>query len=152
VPDDLDRFITKALRKNQKERYQTAGQLARDLRGLKQKLQVDSGLNQWLKTVPSRKDGVPILPHAPVNTRSGTHRIPLGKGTATDTITIESHPTSSAEYLISEIKHHKRGVLLAAAALIIASIVIGYFYAARNRIAAASEPIDSVAVLPFVNV
>src|SRR5215813_1408716 len=30
VPDDLDRFVTKALRKNQKERYQTAGQLARD--------------------------------------------------------------------------------------------------------------------------
>jgi hypothetical protein len=25
VPEELDRFVTRALRKNQKERYQTAG-------------------------------------------------------------------------------------------------------------------------------
>src|SRR5688572_12668304 len=53
VPDELDRFVTKSLRKNQKERYQTAGQLARDLKHFKQGLQRDSGLNEWLKTVPS---------------------------------------------------------------------------------------------------
>src|SRR5215813_11644087 len=152
VPDDLDRFVTKALRKNQKERYQTAGQLARDLKSLKQKLQVDSGLNQWLKTVPSRKGDVQIPPLAPVNTRSGTHRIPLGKGSATETTTIESHPTSSAEYLVSEITLHKRGVMLTAAALLIAVVVAGYLYVTRSRFATAAEPIDSVAVLPFVNV
>src|SRR5215813_13596656 len=152
VPDDLDRFVTKALRKNQKERYQTAGQLARDLKNLKQKLQVDSGLNEWLKTVPSRKGDVQIPPLAPVNTRSGTHRIPLGKGSATETTTIESHPTSSAEYLVSEITLHKRGVMLTAAALLIAVVVAGYLYVTRSRFATAAEPIDSVAVLPFVNV
>src|SRR5215813_8044983 len=151
VPDDLDRFVAKALRKNQKERYQTAGQLARDLKSLKQKLQVDSGLNQWLKTVPSRKDGAPLSRLTPLITRSGTHRIPLGKGSATETTTIESHPTSSAEYLVSEIKLHKRGVMLAAAALLIAVVVAGYLYVTRSRFAAAGEPIDSVAVLPFVN-
>ena len=152
VPDDLDRFVTKALRKNQKERYQTAGQLARDLKSLKQRLQVDPTSKDWLKTVPSRKEDVQIPPLAPVNTHSGAHRIPIEEGTATDTITIESHPTSSAEYLVSEIKLHKRGVMLAAAALLIAVVVAGYLYITRSRLAAASEPIDSVAVLPFVNV
>ena len=49
VPEELDRFVTKALRKNQKERYQTAGQLARDLKNLKQELQQDSRLKEWLK-------------------------------------------------------------------------------------------------------
>src|SRR5215813_4053971 len=152
VPDDLDRFVTKALRKNQKERYQTAGQLARDLKSLKQKLQVDPTSQGWLKTVPSSKEDVQILPHAPVNTRSGTHRIPLGKGSATETTTIESHPTSSAEYFVREIKQHKRSVVFAVVALMIVLVVSGSFYVRRSRLAAASEPIDSVAVLPFVNV
>jgi TolB-like protein len=58
----------------------------------------------------------------------------------------------SAEYLVHEIKRHKLGALLAAAALMIAVIIVGYFYVVRNRIPAASEPIDSIAVLPFVNV
>src|SRR5205814_10083952 len=51
VPEELDRFVKKALRKNQNERYQAADQLARDLKGLKQKLQRDSRLNDWLKIV-----------------------------------------------------------------------------------------------------
>src|SRR5205814_6599908 len=41
---------------------------------------------------------------------------------------------------------------LVVAAVVMAVIVAGYFYLARNRAAAAGEPIDSVAVLPFVNV
>src|SRR5262245_4951877 len=152
VPDDLDRFVTKALRKNPKERYQTAGQLARDLKSLKQKLQVDPTSKDWLKRVPSRKEDVQIPPLAPVNTRSGAHRIPLGKGSATETTTIESHPTSSAEYFVREIKQHKRAVFFAVVALMIVLVVGGSFYVRRIRLAAASEPIDSIAVMPFVNV
>jgi eukaryotic-like serine/threonine-protein kinase len=144
VPDDLDRFVTKALRKNQKERYQTAGQLARDLRGLKQTLQLDSRVSEWLKTVPSKKDGMKMPPLAPATTVNGAQ--------ATDTLPLQSHPTSSAEYLVSEVRRHKRGVMLAAAALLIAVVVAGYLYVSRSRLAAASEPIDSIAVLPFVNV
>jgi eukaryotic-like serine/threonine-protein kinase len=143
VPDDLDRFVTKALRKNQKERYQTAGQLARDLRGLKQTLQLDSRVSEWLKTVPSKKDGMKMPPLAPATTVNGAQ--------ATDTLPLQSHPTSSAEYLVSEVRRHKRGVMLAAAALLIAVVVAGYLYVSRSRLAATGEPIDSVAVLPFVN-
>ena len=150
IPEELDQLVTKALCKNQKQRYQTAGQIARDLKTLKQKLQLDSGSNHWLKTVPSRKSGAQVRPLAPVNTRSGAPRMPLEKETATETITIVSHPTSSAEYLVREIRQRKRAVFLSVAALI--TVVIGYMYVARNRLVVASEPIDSVAVLPFANV
>jgi serine/threonine protein kinase len=54
VPDELDQFVTKALHKNQRERYQSAGRLARDLRTLKHRLQRDSSLMAWLNTVPSQ--------------------------------------------------------------------------------------------------
>ncbi len=59
-----------------------------------------------------------------------------------------ARPTSSAGYLVNEIKLHKRGAVLAAAAVVVAVAAVAYFfYAARGGVA-----IDSVAVLPFVNV
>src|SRR3989442_283109 len=51
---------------------------------------------------------------------------------------------SSAEYLVSEIRSHKRAVLVALAILVIASVGLVYF-------ASPGKAIDSVAVLPFVN-
>ena len=74
VPEELDRFVTKALRKNPKDRYQTAGHLASELKGLKQRLQLDSRSNELLKTVPSSKDGLQSLSLTPLAMSSGTHR------------------------------------------------------------------------------
>ena len=123
VPEDLDRFVTKALRKNRKERYQTADQLARDLRGLKQKLQLDSRGNEWLKAVPSKKDGVKLPPLASVTTVSGAH--------AAETSTLLSHPTSSAEYLVREIKTHRTLAFVALVVVVCSAIGLTYFF--RNR-------------------
>src|SRR5262249_29716641 len=140
------------LQKNQKDRYQTAGELARDLKNLKQKLQRDSALNNWLKTIPSKAVGAKLASPIPLAAVSGAHRVPLEERPAAETAPVESHPTSSAENLVSEIKLHKRGAMLAAAALLIAVVVAGYLYVSRSRFTVASEPIDSIAVLPFVNV
>ena len=123
VPEELDRFVAKALRKNQKERYQTADQLARDLKGLKQKLQLDSHLNEWLKTVPSKKDGPPMPPLMPSATVSGTH--------LADTSPLQSHPTSSAEYFVREIKTHRTLAFSALAVVLCSAIGLSYFF--RNR-------------------
>jgi serine/threonine protein kinase/Flp pilus assembly protein TadD len=60
-----------------------------------------------------------------------------GKVTAT-------RQASSAEYLVSEIKRHKRGALLVLAFLAITATSIAYF-------TSGGKPIDSVAILPFVN-
>src|SRR5437660_6313934 len=153
VPPELDRIISKALRKNQKERYQTANQLAHDLKNLKRELEVEARLKGSLEAIPSSKERT--------TTSAGQTRAQassLATAFATDTVALQSgetgaHLTSSAEYLVSEIKRHKRGFLIAAATLTIAVVAVGYFYfAARSRFAASSEVIDSVAVLPFVNV
>jgi serine/threonine protein kinase len=120
---ELDRFVTKALQKNRKERYQTAGQLAHDLKGLKQKLQRDSSGNEWLKTVPSKKDGVRVPRLAPAATVSGAFTV--------ETSPLESHPTSSAEYPVSEIKTHRTLVFAALAVVVLSAIGLTYFF--RNR-------------------
>ena len=58
-----------------------------------------------------------------------------------------SHRTSSAEVIISEIKRHKRGSALAAAAVLVAVAALAFrFYSTTG-----GEAIDSVAILPFVN-
>lgn len=131
VPDELDRFVTKALHKNQKERYQTAGQLARDLKHFKQKLQRDSGLNEWLKTVPIRKGGSQRPPLAPLAPVSGAHPVPFETRVAAETTPLQSHSTSSAEYLVREIKTHR--TLLLAALLVILGGAIVLTYLLRNR-------------------
>lgn len=151
VPDELDRFVTKALRKNQKERYQTADQLARDLRSLKQKLQLDSPLNDWLKIIPSRKGGA-MPPRAPLEAVSGAHPVALDTRDVVETLPIQSHPTSSAEFLVSRVGRHKHVFLLAAATLVIAVTVGAYFLAATHSNRATTNEIESVAVLPFTNV
>jgi serine/threonine-protein kinase len=138
VPLELDRIVTKSLRKIKKERYQTARELARDLKKLKQDLQVEVRLKGSLEAVPGSKA------KAQASSRA--------MAVATETIALQSHPTSSAEYLVSEIKRHKRGVAITAAAAVIAMAAVAYVYFNRNhsRIPA-DETIDSIAVLPLVN-
>lgn len=145
VPEDLNRFVTKALRKNRKERYQTADQLARDLRGLKQKLQLDSRGNEWLKTVPSKKDGVELPPLAPVATVSGAH--------AAETSPLQSHQTSSAEYLVGKIKTHRTLAFAALAVLVCSAIGMTYFFRMRttSNFSSKSATLISAAASPTPN-
>src|SRR5439155_17326654 len=54
---------------------------------------------------------------------------------------------SSAEYLVSEIKRHERGVAVILGSLVLALAGVIYLvYSART-----AGPIDSIAVLPLVN-
>ena len=143
VPAELDRIVTRALRKNQKERYQTAMQLARELKNLKRELQVEARLKGIVDVVPSRTTGA---------------QSPLANRSATGTVTLQSQrtftrSTSSAEYLFNQIKRYKRSALLAGAAVTVAVAAVGYVYFTRGKSPVAiDEAIDSVAVLPFVNV
>ena len=53
VPAELERIVRKALRKDARERYQAAGDLALDLKGLRQELEVEARLKH-LGTAPTR--------------------------------------------------------------------------------------------------
>ncbi|HVF87502.1 MAG TPA: tetratricopeptide repeat protein, partial [Pyrinomonadaceae bacterium] len=62
-------------------------------------------------------------------------------------VTSGRHTTSSAEYVVGEVRKHKFVALGVLAALVVALAVAGYF----RFFAARSAALDSVAVLPFQN-
>ena len=139
VSPELDRIVTRTLRKKVRERYQTASDLAHDLKSLKQELQLEARLKGFVEAVPSIKQGrsVPAF--------------------ATETVTQQSpktspHPRSSAGYLVKHIRGHKRAMALVAIAIVIAVMSVYLYTSRKTTIASTNEAIDSVAVLPFVNV
>jgi eukaryotic-like serine/threonine-protein kinase len=136
MPAELERIVTKALRRNRDNRYQTANDLASDLICLKQELEVDARLKQSFETE-----------------RFGSASRFAG-GTA-NTLSVRAHPTSSAEYVINEIRRHKRVVLPVLVALAAVTAMAAYFayarYARRDAGGSRAGTIRSIAVLPFEN-
>ncbi len=153
VPEELDRFVTKALRKNQKERYQTAGQLARELKNLKQTLQRDSRLHEWLKAVPSRKEGPqqmwPVTPLG--NQKSGTPYLETLKRRGFPSVRRQTNPAvtdlpeSRRDWSLRRLSFAAIGVIA-----LVAALALGYRYFFNSR-SINSRSIDSIAVMPFVN-
>jgi len=113
----LQWIISKALRKDRDERYQTAKELLADLRSLQRKMEFESELE---RSVP---------PHS-----SGTREERLlqsldGKTPRSIEIAATSRSTSSAEYLIGEIGRRKKSVALALLIFIAVVSFIGFgFY------------------------
>ena len=138
VPRDLERLVGKCLRKDPEQRYQHIKDVLIDIRELKQELAFE------LKEQHSKKLNVEA------NTQTFVHDHPTNVGTSEPTnelLTI--HQTSSAEYVVSEIKQHKRGFILLSIGVLFAAIGFGYWFFS-NRISNAA-PIESIAVMPFVN-
>src|SRR5437016_3623935 len=141
APAELERIVSKALRKNKQERYQTAKDLALDLKNLKQELEVQARLERSSESGAGRGERLV--------TSGEQMAIVTGPQTAARTAGVGTiQPISSAEYVVSEIKSHKRSVVLGVAALVITVAAVLYF----SYFAKSGAAIDSIAVLPFVNV
>ncbi len=128
IPKVLEDIVGKCLAKDADERYQTIEQVAHDLNIVR---------NGELVAV-----SIPAAPIGRAEITGATHR---------ETVPTDiraGRTTSSIEYLVSKVKYHRRSAILATACVIIAVAVSGYyFYFAKG-----GEAIDSIAVLPFVNV
>ena len=134
----LQRIVSKALTKNRDERYQTMKDLLLDLKALKQEMEFAAKLERL--SVPGdvaayRTSGAAAEP-------GNTPELIAAKSTST-------HPVSSAEFIFTEIKQHKRGVLVAFSVLLLAAVALGVWSFARR--ASSSAQIESIAVLPFIN-
>jgi len=139
APAELERLVMKTLAKDRDERYQTAKDLLVDLKRLKQKLVVDAEIE---RSAPPEEFRVP-----PSGGRLSSAESSPPKGG-----TPNAHPTTSAEYIISEIKRHKRGALLALVALVaVTAAVVVYFAYSRYAGGSSAGTIRSIAVLPFAN-
>ena len=138
VPDELERIVEKALTKDREERYQTARDMLVDLRHLKRKLEVDAEID---RTVP------PEL-RAAVST-SGVPGPSTASGAAATAVASTPHAPSSAEYIATEIRRHKKGAALIAAVFIVAVAVAAFAYFSRKTAALTEK--DTVLLADFVN-
>src|SRR2546428_958384 len=104
-PVELQRIVSKALRKNRDERYQTMKDMLLDLKALKQEMDFAAKLERL--SAPGEEPAYGTGAAA----ASGTRDLIPGNRVST-------HPVSSAEYIVTEIKQHKRVVLIATSVLL----------------------------------
>ena len=115
VPAELEQIVTKALRKESEQRYQTVVDMALDLKSLKEKLELSDKLDRSLRPESGGE--------AAVSARSTTHAAIDTDGelwTRTGRLVV-SRTTSSAEYLVNNIASHKKAALLIVAVMVIAA-------------------------------
>ncbi|MGI8733974.1 MAG: protein kinase domain-containing protein [Pyrinomonadaceae bacterium] len=138
VPERLEEIVEKALAKNRDERYQTSKDLLIDLKRFKQTLDLKAGI---ARSTSPEKFGVPTSDE----NLSDAKTSPLPDATPT----ISS--ASSAEYIVNQVKTHKRGVVVALAVMLlaIAIAVVIYGWRSGQTVAPAQQEIKSLAVLPL---
>ena len=120
VAAGLQAIITRALRKDRNARYQTVKDLLLDLRRLKQQLETNP-----------ESDSATLIksPDVPWS------RVPRKESPSETTKGAPVRPTSSAEYIVSEIKQHKTGVAVGLLAVVVAVTAVALWFtrtAGRN--------------------
>ena len=139
LPAELEWIITRALRKDREERYQTAKELLTDLRKLKQRLEFEAELERSVS--PEQL--------AAMTTISDHGSVPTVQTRAHEkTEATVAHYVSSAEYIVSEIKKRKKGASLVAALIVIAVGLGTFLY--FNRAQALTDK-DTILLADFVN-
>jgi serine/threonine protein kinase/predicted Zn-dependent protease len=140
VPERLEEIVTKALAKDPDERYQTAKDLLIDLRSLKRKLEVDAEID---RTVP------PEVRAAATSSDQGVAATASG---ASPTVAASGarSASSSAEYIVNQVKQHKRGAAVILGVLALAGAVTLFFYLNRTRAAVLTDK-DTILLTEFDN-
>jgi serine/threonine-protein kinase len=139
LPQELQRIVAKCLRKECDERYQTMKDALLDLRELRDELAVEAKLARSIRPVSKIENQQTLIAEGET-TREAVQQTRLAATVQT---------TSSAEYIISEIKQRKRGIAVVLLMVLLAAIGLGYWLF-FNR-AAGNKRIESIAVMPFVN-
>ena len=107
VPTELERIVRKALCKDKEERYQTVKDLQIDLKNLRKELELSAEIERSVAPVSGR----------PSSSVQSTAAI--------------AHSTSSAEYIVTEIKQHKVAAVLILGVIIVSTIGL-YLFSRRS--------------------
>ncbi|MEW6207482.1 MAG: protein kinase [Acidobacteriota bacterium] len=130
VSPRLEQAVNRALAKKREERYQTVDEMLKDLSRVKQRADVEAGIDESVSPeIKAQKTASDADPYATAKYAQSASL---------------AHSTSSAEYIITEIRRHKKAFAATLAAIVIAIAALIYFMRG-------DEPINSIAVLPFVN-
>lgn len=99
VPARLEEIVEKALTKNRDERYQTSKDLLIDLKRLKKSLELKAGIER--STSPET-----------FGLSASGGQLSDAKIAPSEGRTPNTQPASSAEYIVNQVKSHKRGVIV----------------------------------------
>ncbi len=146
APAELERIVTKALAKDKEERYQTAEDMAIDLRRLRRRLEVQVEIE--LSSLQESADETSAETGDPVVLTS-----PQEEGVTKTGPVVAASPTSSLEFAVTEIRQHKAGVALASVLLITAIVGAGfalYRLISRNKVNQAA-PLQTMKITRLTN-
>jgi eukaryotic-like serine/threonine-protein kinase len=132
-PAELQRIVRKALAKDRNERYQTVRDLLIDLKNLRRVLDLQSEIERSAAPgefgMPPSGGGLSDAKSLPPE--GGT---PSAAHSTGGTVQIEAaRPTSSAEYLISEIKRHKAATVIVAVLVMAAAGIAAYRFLSQRE-------------------
>jgi serine/threonine protein kinase len=140
APAELQRIVMKALRKDRDERYQVVKDMLLDLKSLKQELEFEAKLKgvQAFATPPSGGSvWTREIPPEGGTTNAPTTDAPTTGAQKAQAATnqVSARTTSSAEYIVSQIKQHRTGALitLCVALAIIAGAGYGIYRMAGQK-------------------
>jgi serine/threonine protein kinase/predicted Zn-dependent protease len=139
VPERLEDIVTKALAKDPDERYQTAKDLLIDLRNLKRKLEVDAEIDRTVP--PALRAGATVSSESVAPTASGVTATPIATAAPS---------ASSAEYIVNQVKLHKRAAIAAVVVFLLIGAATAFWYLKRTRAAALTDK-DTILLADFVN-
>jgi len=144
MPGELDRIVTKALRKDREQRYQSVKGVGLDLEALKQRLEFQAELMRISGEVKGgRPEQVP-------DEHAESVTMLFGEIGTNDEIT-HVRSTSSGEYAVTKINGHKLRASLILAMIIAATMAIAILGYSRYLSGNKGAGITSLAVLPFTN-
>jgi len=135
APAELDWIVTKALRKDREERYQTIKEVLTDLRRLKQRVEFEMEAER-------------SIPPVSVTRSLASGRVaPTMQDKALPTVEKTVSHVSSAEYIVGGLKRHKIAALIAL--IVIGAIATGsYLYLKRKPVLTNS---DTILLTEFIN-
>jgi len=148
APADLQRIVRRCLAKDPDQRYQNIKDVAIELKEIRREIQED-GVEWSRGSVQEQNTGVP-LQTAPATWQSEATRV-QSQAATTGTPVSSATRASSAEFIVNELKRHKRATFIGAlVVLIVAAVAVfgirSYLHAQSTEVA-----IESIAVIPFVN-
>ena len=120
VSPELQRILRKAVRKDPEERYQIAKELALDLKNLTRDLEIEKELERSVQPTTRGSGAVKAAGQGAME-----------ESASRTTQVIIPPPTSSAEYLVGEIKRHQKGVL-AGLSLFLVLLSVAVFWAYQS--------------------
>jgi len=139
VPERLEEIVTRALAKDPNQRYQTTNDLFIDLRNLKRTLEVDAENNRT------------ALFDLRTDTTIGRQRSSeTSLGSLSSGPQSTPHSASSAEYIVNQVKVHRRGALIILGVLVLAALMTAVWYFKHTRAAPLTDK-DTILLAEFEN-